>query len=58
LQAGQVTPRSAVARVIDRVVDSRLGVHAPGALRETLRTALEDAVADDPLLASKLRGLS
>jgi hypothetical protein len=60
LQASKAPPGSAVARVIDqvigRVVDSQLGAKAPAALREKLRTALEEAVADDPLLASKLRG--
>jgi hypothetical protein len=43
--------------VIDRVVDKQLGVGAPAATREKLRVALENAVADDPLLADKIRGL-
>jgi hypothetical protein len=57
LRAGKITPRAAVDRVIDRVVDKQLGVGAPAATREKLRAALETAVADDPLLADKIRGL-
>lgn len=58
LKAGTLTPRAAVDRVIDRVVEKQLGAHAPAAAREKLRAALEDAVADDPLLAEKIRGLA
>jgi hypothetical protein len=58
LKAGKISPQAAVDRVIDRVVDKQLGTHAPAAVREKLRTALENAVADDPLLADKIRGLS
>jgi hypothetical protein len=58
LKAGKISPKAAVDRVIDRVVDKQLGANAPAATREKLRTALENAVADDPLLADKIRGLS
>jgi hypothetical protein len=58
LKAGKISPQAAVDRVIDRVVDKQLGTNAPAAVREKLRTALENAVADDPLLADKIRGLS
>jgi hypothetical protein len=58
LKAGTLTPKAAVDRVIDRVVDKQLGAHAPAAAREKLRAALEDAVADDPLLAEKIRSLA
>ena len=58
LKAGKISPQAAVDRVIDRVVDKQLGANAPAAVREKLRTALENAVADDPLLADKIRGLS
>ena len=43
--------------MIDREVEKQLGANAPAATREKLRAALEDAVADDPLLADKIRGL-
>lgn len=58
LKAGTLTPKAAVDRVIDRVVEKQLGADAPAAAREKLRAALEDAVADDPLLAEKIRGLA
>ncbi|HLK91525.1 MAG TPA: hypothetical protein VKZ18_16655 [Polyangia bacterium] len=58
LKAGKITPQAAVDRVIDRVVDTQLGSNAPAAVREKLRAALETAVADDPLLADKIRGLA
>lgn len=58
LKSGKITPQAAVERVIDRVVDKQLGTNAPAAVREKLRAALETAVADDPLLADKIRGLS
>ena len=58
LKAGKITAKAAVDRVIDRVVDKQLGTNAPAAVREKLRAALETAVADDPLLADKIRGLS
>jgi hypothetical protein len=58
LKAGKISPKAAVDRVIDRVVDKQLGTNAPPAVREKLRAALETAVADDPLLADKIRGLS
>jgi hypothetical protein len=58
LKSGKITPQAAVGRVIDRVVDKQLGTNAPAAVREKLRAALETAVADDPLLTDKIRGLS
>jgi hypothetical protein len=58
LRAGKITPKAAVDRVIDRVVEKQLGAGAPAASREKLRAALENAVADDPLLADKIRGLA
>jgi hypothetical protein len=57
LQAGRITPKAALERVIDRIVDKQLGTNAPAAIREKVRAALEDAVADDPLLAEKIKSL-
>jgi hypothetical protein len=54
LRAGRITPRAAIEKVIDRVVDRQLGADAPPAVREQVRIALADAVADDPLLGEKL----
>jgi hypothetical protein len=58
LKAGTLTPQAAVDRVIDRIVDKHLGAHAPVGAREKLRAALEAALADDPLLAEKIRGIA
>ena len=58
LKAGTLTPQAAVDRVIDRIVDKHLGAHAPAGAREKLRAALEAALADDPLLAEKIRSLA
>ena len=58
LKAGTLTPQAAVDRVIDRIVDKHLGAHAPVGAREKLRAALEAALADDPLLAEKIRSLA
>jgi hypothetical protein len=57
LQAGRITPRAAIDRVIDSVVDKQLGTDAPAPVRAKLRAALEDAVADDPLLTGKIKAL-
>jgi hypothetical protein len=57
LRAGRITAKDAIERVIDRVVDKQLGAGAPPAVRAQVRTALVDAVADDPLLGEKLTQL-
>lgn len=57
LKAGTLSPQGAVDRMIERILDKQLGAQAPAAAREKLRAALEAAVADDPLLAEKIRGL-
>jgi len=49
---GRARPR------IERIVDKQLGPGAPAAVRETVRTALERAVADDPVLSEKIRSLA
>ena len=55
LRAGRITPKDALDKVIDRVVDNQLGANAPAAVRAQVRSALVDAVADDPLLGEKLK---
>ena len=57
LRAGRITAEAAIDKVIDRVVDRQVGVNAPAAIREQVRTALADVVAGDPLLGEKLRQL-
>jgi hypothetical protein len=58
LGAGRIDAKGAVDRVIERIVDKQVGPGAPAAVRETVRTALERAVADDPLLSEKIRALA
>ena len=57
LAAGRIDAKAALNRVLDRVVDKQLGPGAPAAVREKVRAALEDAVADDPLLSEKIKSL-
>jgi hypothetical protein len=57
LEAGRIGAGAAVHRVIERIVDRQVGVDAPPAVREKIRAALEDALADDPMLADKIRSL-
>jgi hypothetical protein len=58
LRAGRITPQAAIEKVIDRIVERQVGAGAPPAVREQIRTALTDAVADDPLLGEKLKHLA
>jgi hypothetical protein len=57
LRAGRITAKAALDKVIDRVVDRQVGVNAPAAVREQVRTALAEVVAGDPLLGAKLNQL-
>jgi len=57
LRSGQLDARSAVDKVIDRIVTAQLGPDAPTHVRDKVQAALRDALDDDPLLAEKLRGL-
>jgi len=57
LEAGRIDAKTALDRVIARVVDQQVGPGAPTSVREALRAALESAVADDPLLGEKIKAL-
>ena len=57
LRAGRITAKAAIDKVIDRVVDRQVGVNAPAAVREQVRSALVEVVAGDPLLGDKLKQL-
>ena len=57
LSAGKITPRAALDRVVERVLDQQLGVGAPAAVRDQVGTALRNALQDDPHLAEKIRTL-
>jgi hypothetical protein len=58
LKAGKITPQAAIDKVIERVLDKQLGQRATVALREKVGAALRESLADDPLLAAKVRALS
>ena len=58
LRAGRVTPQAAIDKVIDRIVAKQLGIHAGAAAKEKIGGALRERLADDPLLAAKVRALS
>jgi hypothetical protein len=57
LQAGRCTKAVALDRVVERVLDQRLGTQAPAAIREQVGAALRTALAEDPLLAAKIADL-
>jgi hypothetical protein len=57
LKAGKLTPQAAIDKVIERVLDRQVGRKAATELRAKLGTALRESLADDPLLAAKIRAL-
>ena|ERR1700690_1896232 len=57
LKAGKLTPQTAIDKVIERVLDRQVGRKAGTAVREKLGAALRESLADDPLLAAKIRAL-
>jgi hypothetical protein len=58
LKAGKITPEAAVDKVVERILDRQLGASATAAVREQVGAALRESLADDPLLAAKVRALS
>jgi len=57
LKAGKLTPQAALERVVEHVVNRHLGKTASPARRAQLATMLRETLADDPLLAAKVRAL-
>ena len=57
LKAGRLGSKAALDKVVERVLDRQLGKAAPPALRAQLGAALRESLADDPLLAAKVRAL-
>jgi hypothetical protein len=57
LKAGKLTPQAALERVVEQVVNRQLGKAASPARRALLATMLRETLADDPLLAAKVRAL-
>ena len=58
LKAGKLTPQAAIDKVIERVLDRQVGRKAGPAVREKLSAALRESLADDPMLAAKVRALA
>jgi DNA gyrase/topoisomerase IV subunit B len=58
LKAGKLTPQAAIDKVIERVLDRQVGRKAGAAVREKLSAALRESLADDPMLAAKVRALA
>lgn len=56
VRAGQLAPGEAADRLVDEVIARRKELLPPAA-RERLRAALRQVLADDPVLAARLRGL-
>jgi hypothetical protein len=57
LKAGKIDAKTALDRVVERVLDQQLGANAPATARDQLRAALRDTISSDPFLAERLRGL-
>jgi hypothetical protein len=57
LKAGKLTPQAAIDKVIERILDRQVGRKAGTEVREKLGAALRESLANDPLLASKIRAL-
>jgi hypothetical protein len=58
LQASEISPQTAVDKVIVRIVDRQLGTDAPPAIRAQVEAALRDALESDPMLLEKVKSLS
>jgi hypothetical protein len=58
LKAGKLTPAAAIDKVVERVLNRQLGRSANASVRAQVGAALREALADDPLLAAKVRALS
>jgi hypothetical protein len=57
LKSGKLTPQAAIDKVIERVLDRQVGRKASTAVREKVGAALRESLADDPVLAAKVRAL-
>ena len=58
LKAGKLSPEKAIDKVIERIVDKQVGAKASPTVRGQISAALRDSLADDPLLAAKVRALA
>ena len=58
LKTGKLTPEAAIDKVIERILDRQVGHKAGAKVRERIGAALRESLADDPLLAAKVRALT
>jgi len=52
-----MTQKDALDQVVERILVRQLGKDAPAATRDKIGAALRESLADDPLLAAKIRAL-
>jgi len=57
LKVGKITAEAAIEKVVERVLDRQLGKKVGAQLREKVGAALRETLADDPMLAAKVRAL-
>ena len=57
LKAGRVSLDAVVNQLVKRVLDKQVGPKASPAMRAKVEQALRDTLADDPLLAAKVKSL-
>jgi hypothetical protein len=57
LQAGKIDARTAMDRVVESVLSAQVSPGAPAEVRDQVRSALHQALEEDPMLARKLRAL-
>lgn len=57
LESGKISPRAAIDQVVERILDQQLAGRGDLALRAKVGAALRESLADDPLLAAKVRAL-
>jgi hypothetical protein len=57
LASGKMTPEAALDKLVEQILDQRVGKHAGPGVRAQVAQALRDSLADDPLLAAKVRSL-
>jgi hypothetical protein len=53
LKSGAITPRQAVDRLMDLVIDKGAAAHLPEPVRAKIRAELEAMLHDDPYLKDK-----
>lgn len=58
LKSGAMTQEEALDKVVEHVLAQQLDKGTPAATRDKIGAALRESLADDPLLAAKIRALT